>query len=260
MLRRACVAKARPGPGRRNHRPAIPNGGDEAPPSTETEEELLLRNTPKCGAAVLARGQGKDPAAGGRVPFRPASHVIVRSAFWGLLLLGMAPVSAKTYLSQEQALALAFEKPAEAHKHEIAFDDTRWKELEKQLGEKVSQRGLLAWTGALKEGGGHGVAIFDSVTGKHELIDYMTVLDEQGKVRFIEILAYRESQGGEVRREQWRKQFAGKSPEDPPVHDKNIVNISGATLSCRHVTDGVRRLLVVAQVYADELGIKPTSK
>ena len=75
-------------------------------------------------------------------------------------------------------------------------------------------------------------------------------LDPQGRVRGIEVLDYRESHGGEIRDPQWRLQFAGKTARDPLQLDRDIRNISGATLSCRHVTDGVKRILAL---YESEL-------
>lgn len=92
--------------------------------------------------------------------------------------------------------------------------------------------------------------IVDQVLGKHELITYALGIDAQGRARGIEILEYRESHGGEVRDAAWRAQFAGKSAADPLQLDRDIRNISGATLSCRHVTDGVKRLL---KLYESEL-------
>ena len=46
----------------------------------------------------------------------------------------------------------------------------------------------------------------------------------------------------------WRKQFVGKSSRDPVALNADIKNISGATLSCRHLTEGVRRLLQLYRV------------
>jgi len=83
----------------------------------------------------------------------------------------------------------------------------------------------------------------DKVLGKHELITYALALDQQGRVRGVEILEYLEAHGGEIRNPAWRAQFVGKSAADPLQLDRDIRNISGATLSCRHVTDGVKRLL-----------------
>jgi Na+-translocating ferredoxin:NAD+ oxidoreductase RnfG subunit len=167
-----------------------------------------------------------------------------------------APCGAATYLTQDQALALAFEHPATAKRHPLLFDDATRRAIEKAMGARVEQRGVLAFSGKLK-GGGHGAVLLDAVLGKHEAIDYMVVLEQSAKVRFVEVLAYRESYGGEIRNKAWREQFAGKSDKDPPEHAKSILNISGATLSCRHVTEGVRKLLAVATLRAGELGLDP---
>ena len=64
-------------------------------------------------------------------------------------------------------------------------------------------------------------------------------------MRQIEILSYRESHGGEIRLPAWRRQFVGKTSAAPLRLGDDISNISGATLSCQHVTDGVRRIVAV---------------
>jgi Na+-transporting NADH:ubiquinone oxidoreductase subunit NqrC len=51
-----------------------------------------------------------------------------------------------------------------------------------------------------------------------------------------------------VRNLKWRDQFVGKTAADPPELNTNIVNISGATMSCQHVTEGIRRLLALYEV------------
>lgn len=88
----------------------------------------------------------------------------------------------------------------------------------------------------------------DQVIGKTELITYAVALDANGAVKSVEVLDYRESHGGEIRLAGWRRQFVGKSAGDPVELNKDIRNISGATLSCRHVTEGVQRLLKVYDV------------
>jgi len=85
--------------------------------------------------------------------------------------------------------------------------------------------------------------IVDEVIGKSELITYALALDTKGAVISVEILDYRESHGGEVRMAPWRKQFVGKTAADPVALNADIKNISGATLSCRHLAEGVHRLL-----------------
>jgi hypothetical protein len=85
--------------------------------------------------------------------------------------------------------------------------------------------------------------IVDAVLGKHELITYAVGLGADGSVRGVEILEYLESYGYQIRDAAWRRQFAGKTARDPLKLDQDIRNISGATLSCRHVTDGIKHLL-----------------
>ena len=66
------------------------------------------------------------------------------------------------------------------------------------------------------------------------------------EVLAIEILTYREGHGAEVRLPAWRNQFVGKTAADPVKIGSDIANISGATLSCTHITDGVHRLVAWA--------------
>jgi Na+-translocating ferredoxin:NAD+ oxidoreductase RnfG subunit len=87
--------------------------------------------------------------------------------------------------------------------------------------------------------------IVDQVIGKVELITYGVALDAQGTVKSVDILAYREAHGDAIRLASWRGQFSGKRASDPVKVDVDIRNISGATLSCRHVTEGVHRVLQI---------------
>lgn len=84
--------------------------------------------------------------------------------------------------------------------------------------------------------------IIDQVIGKHEFIDLAIGLDSQGKVTGIEILTYRESYGDEIMNPKWQAQFYGRGTELVLKLDQHIKNISGATMSCRHVTDGINRI------------------
>ena len=88
----------------------------------------------------------------------------------------------------------------------------------------------------------------DEVLGKHEFITYALGLDAAGAVRGVEILVYREAYGGQIDSPKWRAQFVGKTVADPLRLDDDIVNITGATLSSRHLLEGVKRLLVIYQI------------
>jgi hypothetical protein len=170
-----------------------------------------------------------------------------RRSAWFLVptaLVAAAPALAVQYLKVEDAQKLAFpgadafapvayaptpEQRAAidrvAHAHATAGDPSIW---------RVSAAGSpLGWF------------IVDNVIGKVERITYAVALDRDGAVRSLEILDYRETHGYEVRNPAWRRQFEGRSARTSLELGEDIKNISGATLSCRHLTDGVRRLLAI---------------
>jgi Na+-translocating ferredoxin:NAD+ oxidoreductase RnfG subunit len=95
---------------------------------------------------------------------------------------------------------------------------------------------------------GGGWFVVDEVVGKHEFITYAVGLNSDGSVKQIEVMDYRETYGGEIRNEKWRAQFVGKTSRSTLKLDSDIKNISGATLSCRHITDGVKRVLAFYEV------------
>ena len=88
-----------------------------------------------------------------------------------------------------------------------------------------------------------GTFITDRVVGKHQYITYAIGITANGAVKQIEIMEYGESYGYEVRNADWRAQFVGKTANSPLQLNDDIKNISGATLSAKHITDGVKRLL-----------------
>ena len=115
--------------------------------------------------------------------------------------------------------------------------------IEKTSGVRVRAAELHAW----RVGAG-GWFLVDEVLGKHEFITYACGLDPRGAVVGLEILAYRETYGGEIRGAAWRAQFTGKNAASPLKLDVDIRNISGATLSSRHIADGVKRLLATHEL------------
>ena len=90
--------------------------------------------------------------------------------------------------------------------------------------------------------------IIDEVIAKHEMITYAVAINPNGSILGIEILEYVESYGYEVAEAQWREQFVGKTAKDPIKLNQDIQNIGGATLSCKHITDGVKRVAVLYEL------------
>lgn len=147
-----------------------------------------------------------------------------------------APAQAMVYMSVEQAQQLMFGDAA-LTPLPLLLSPEQTAAIEKDSGVRVFAGGLRAWKG------GDGYFFVDAVVGKHDLITYAVALTADGRVRQVEILEYREAYGGDVRNPRWREQFKGKGHGDAVRVGENIQNLSGATLSCEHLTDGIRRLL-----------------
>ena len=165
---------------------------------------------------------------------------------WAGVLSGGSAV-AERYLSVAEAQKLCFPQADSFEEREIRFKPHEIAALEKMSAVKVLNLGNRFWvshqgTNLL------GVVVIDHVLGKHEIIDYVVAIAPGGKVLQIEVLEYRESHGTEIRRVKWRDQFKGKTASSPLKLNDDIYNISGATMSCRHVTEGVRRVLATYEL------------
>ena len=173
----------------------------------------------------------------------------VRSAAAAASVLGSVVAStsafAVDYLSAGQAARLMFPEADRFEAHEVLLDAAQLQALAAQGVAPRSQR----WMANLALHGGQplGYVVSDAVIGKFELIGYAVGIGLDGAVKQIEILSYRESHGGEVRLPAWRRQFVGKTAASALRVGDDITNISGATLSCSHVTEGVRRIVAVLQ-------------
>lgn len=150
---------------------------------------------------------------------------------------------ATEYLSVEQAQQLMFGRQARFERRDVAVPREVAREIESAVGVQMRLLEQPMWE--VREAGRiNGYFFVDEVYGKHEFITYALGLNTNGRVRQLEVLTYRENYGYEIRNPAWRAQFIGKTSAEPFKLDNDIKNISGATLSCRHVTDGVKRLLL----------------
>jgi Na+-translocating ferredoxin:NAD+ oxidoreductase RnfG subunit len=154
---------------------------------------------------------------------------------------------AAQYMSLEQAQALIFPNAKEFVAAPVTLTSDQMARIERQSGVAVRSSQQPVWQ-ARAEGKSVGWFILDRVIGKHELITYAVGINPDGSLRQLQILEYRESYGSQIRYPNWRDQFVGKTAADKLELDTDIVNITGATMSCRHVTEGIKRLLTFYQV------------
>jgi Na+-transporting NADH:ubiquinone oxidoreductase subunit C len=160
----------------------------------------------------------------------PASALIAPSAL------------AIQYLTVEQAQKAIF--PGKSFTAlPVRLTGIQRKAIEQTSGVRVLRDEQQVWRVS-----GGGWFIVDEVVGKHEFITYAVGLNADGSVKQIEIMDYRETYGGQIRDQKWRSHFVGKTSRSTLKLDSDIKNISGATLSCRHITDGVKRLLAFYEI------------
>ncbi|WP_275316663.1 FMN-binding protein [Tenacibaculum bernardetii] len=88
-----------------------------------------------------------------------------------------------------------------------------------------------------------GFAFIDKAPSKTDEFDYLVLLDKELIVIKTKILIYREDYGGEIGSKRWLKQFIGKTSKDTLKYEKDIIAISGATISASSMTIAVNTFL-----------------
>jgi hypothetical protein len=166
-----------------------------------------------------------------------------------LLLASLSPVAivaAADYLSLDAAQKAVYPDAD-------AFQEVVVKQTPQQIEALMAAAGPQPPHGTIRifkatgSGAVLGHVFVDEVIGRENLITYAIGIDADGALRNLEIMSYRESHGGEVRNPGWRAQFDHRNSLDQLRFRTDIKNISGATLSSEHVTQGVRWLLALWQ-------------
>lgn len=159
---------------------------------------------------------------------------------------------AEVYLTEEEALKLMFPKSTRIKKELLRVPTDKKIVIEERIGWKFPEDAFEVYIG---ETGAQidGYALIQNTIGKHKPMTYMVGVDARGHVSNVELLVFREARGSEVRTKRFNVQYEGKTVLDPVRINKDIINISGATMSVRSMTAGIKRVLVLV----DEFYLKP---
>ncbi len=167
----------------------------------------------------------------------------------GLFLAALLPapmVVAADYLSVDAAQKAVYPEADGFQEVIVTQSPEKLQELLARAGPQPPHGVIRIWS-ATRNGTLLGHVFVDEVIGRQNLITYAVGIDVDGALRNLEIMAYRESHGGEVRNPAWRAQFDRHKDLDQIRFRTDIKNISGATLSSEHVTEGVRWLMALWQ-------------
>ena len=159
---------------------------------------------------------------------------------------------AEIFLTEEEAVKLMFPKSERIKKELLRVPADKKMMIEELIGWKFSEDAFEVYIG---ETGTQvdGYALVQNTIGKHKPMTYMVGVDAHGRVSNVELLVFREARGSEVRTKRFNAQYEGKTVLDPVRINKDIINISGATMSVRSMSAGVKRVLVLI----DEFYLKP---
>jgi hypothetical protein len=159
------------------------------------------------------------------------------------------------FMSEEEALKLMLPKSERIRKERLTVNPDRKQAVEARIGWKFPEEEFEVYIG---ETGSKidGYAMVTNTIGKYKHMTYMVGVDPFGEVTNVELLVFRDARGSEVSRKRFNAQYEGKTCLDPLRINKDIINISGATMSVRSMSAGVKRVLVLI----DEFYLKPIGK
>jgi hypothetical protein len=204
---------------------------------SETRSRLTVHTEP----LRLIRIRVTVKASVARIPFLAASGIAA-------LVIPPAQVAiAADYLSVEAAQRGFFAQADRFDEVVLALNAEQKQAVTQLAGPQPPHRALRAWK-AMRSNDVVGYVFVDEVLGRQDMITYAVAIDPSGKMTPVEVLSYRESHGGEIRGTAWRRQFDGRQGLDHLRFGTDIKNIAGATLSCEHVTQGVRWVTALWQV------------
>ncbi|MCW5782670.1 MAG: FMN-binding protein [Nitrospirales bacterium] len=149
------------------------------------------------------------------------------------------------YLTPEEAAKLTFPDSDSIRLEVITLNENQKRLIEERIGWQFPESTFDCYIGE-SNGKIDGWAFVQNTIGKHKPMTYMVGVDPDGEITNVEVLVYRESRGSEVGKKRFNYQYQGKTVEDPIRINRDVINISGATMSVRSMSAGVKRALVLA--------------
>ena len=192
--------------------------------------------------AMLRAGKGPRGTVGGSVT-------------GGLVILALATFpgragaqdSARQLMSVQQGRETAFPFAVRFETDTIGVDAELRTWLEEHLGRPIFDARFLVDRAFDDQNSLLGYSMVTDERGKYRPITMMVSVGPEGQVHRVSILVYRESRGGEISRERFLRQYRGRASDDPIRINRDIVNVSGATISVISVNRGVKKTLALIE-------------
>jgi hypothetical protein len=163
----------------------------------------------------------------------------------GLAAVAAGPVAAKVFLTVDEALHLAF-RGCSVERQTVFLTAEQLARARQLAGSEIKSALLNPYhaTCAGKDGG---TAYFDSHVVRTLPETLMVVVDPQGRVARVEVLAFAEPEDY-LPPGRWYGQFLGNGLSNELALGRRIRGVTGASLTARATTEAVRRVLAIHQV------------
>lgn len=166
------------------------------------------------------------------------------SALW--ISLAALLLQGRKYCSEEEALQQIFTNREKIVKRQATLDRETKIAVARRVGAVRDSFTLFI---ALKKGRPVGFAVITEEITRTEPVIFMVGVGTDGKVLDVVVLEHREHIGTECARRRFLNQFEGKDVNDPLRLRKYLRWEVGATLSCKAIARGTRRVLALVHEY-----------
>ncbi|MDQ7040787.1 MAG: FMN-binding protein [Rhodothermus sp.] len=167
---------------------------------------------------------------------------------WGLVPVAWA--QDQIFLTPEEARAEVFPRGHYYQQDTLRFTPEELRQARQALRRAEPLDSVLVVTRVYdRDGKFLGYAVITEELGKYRPITFIVGVRPDFSVEKVAVMVYRESHGGQVRLPRFLYQYRGKTLRDPIQTYRDIVNISGATISVNSLNRGVKKVLYFVTTY-----------
>jgi hypothetical protein len=152
-------------------------------------------------------------------------------------------VFGKSFLTQEEALRLAFPEGAVVTRKTAFLSEADRAEVARRTG-GAPPHGLAVFYAGSSPGVDLGTVYFDTHVVRTEPETLLVLVDPKGAIARIEILSFSEPEEY-LPRANWYGQFSGKTLTDELSEKRGVRAVTGATLTVRATVEAARRVLAL---------------
>jgi len=150
---------------------------------------------------------------------------------------------AKLFMNQEEALKKAFPGATRIERKTIFLTPEQVESIQQSSRTKLDPT-IVTYYRGLRGEEIIGTAFFDTRVVRTMPMTFMTLINPDGTLGRVDVLSFYEPEDY-LPREGWFALFRGRDASAGMRLRRDIPNVTGATLTCQAVTDGVRQTLAL---------------